>query len=403
MNAHTTRSHAKLSPSAAHRWWNCPGSIRECAGIEQTSSIYADEGAAAHTLAERCLRERVDADEFIGQWVNLRSGKVSDDHSSDHGLYIEITEEMVEAVQIYADVVREIKHIQGVECEIEAKLDLRSVPGMEFGTGDFCAYSPADLTLDVIDFKYGKGVAVEVKENPQLLSYAIGTAKRYHNRGLKKVRLTVVQPRAPHPDGAIRTYECDAVDLMDFESELSAAAERTAEPDAPLKPGEWCKFCPAAAQCPALQSFALDAAREAFAEQPVAVEALSSERLGEIYQVAQRLKDFVKRVEEHAHHEARHGRVPPGTKLVMKRANRKWKDEAEAQEFLLLLGYEEDDIVEKNLISPATADRMLKKQKAAIEPYVTRESSGTTLVVLSDPRPAAKVDASVFADEGAES
>ena len=52
------RPHAALGASTAHRWMSCPGSVRLAAGIEAAASTYAEEGAAAHMLAEICLDGR---------------------------------------------------------------------------------------------------------------------------------------------------------------------------------------------------------------------------------------------------------------------------------------------------------------------------------------------------------
>ena len=52
--------HARLSPSAAIRWINCPGSIRLSDQVPPAgSSEYADEGTAAHALAELKLRAEI--------------------------------------------------------------------------------------------------------------------------------------------------------------------------------------------------------------------------------------------------------------------------------------------------------------------------------------------------------
>src|SRR3546814_20659010 len=56
------------------------------------------------------------------------------------------------------------------------------------------------------------------------------------------------------------------MELLDWAVELVDAAKRTARPDAPLNPGEWCKFCPAAPTCPAFRQKALDVATAEFAE-----------------------------------------------------------------------------------------------------------------------------------------
>ena len=45
--------HAKLSPSSAERWMTCPGSVALSEGYADRSSAVADEGTAAHELAER--------------------------------------------------------------------------------------------------------------------------------------------------------------------------------------------------------------------------------------------------------------------------------------------------------------------------------------------------------------
>ena len=48
-------AHAKLSPSGAHRWMACPGSVGLEAAFPDQSSAYAAEGTLAHTLASEHL------------------------------------------------------------------------------------------------------------------------------------------------------------------------------------------------------------------------------------------------------------------------------------------------------------------------------------------------------------
>lgn len=45
-------SHALLSPSASHRWLECPPSVRLTELMEDKPSAYADEGTLAHSIAE---------------------------------------------------------------------------------------------------------------------------------------------------------------------------------------------------------------------------------------------------------------------------------------------------------------------------------------------------------------
>ena len=393
--AHSQRAHAKLSPSAAHRWIECPGSIRMSEGIPNTSSSFADEGTAAHTLAEKCLARGDDPFIYEGMVVDLDTGEFSVSATDRCQL---VTEDMIDAVRVYLNHVGPITSNPAVEWEAEAKLDLSCVPGMEFGTGDFCAYTPAMKLLEVVDYKHGRGKVVEVDENPQLLAYAVGVARRYHNRGLDKISLTIVQPRAPHPDGPVRTKIYDALDLLDFQAEITERAEAALAPDAPLVPGDHCDFCLAAHKCEALEDKVFEEAGVIFGSEgfegcaePVQ---LSDKELAKKLFFVDFIKGWIKRVEEHAFKEAVAGRPPPGWKLVDKRAQRKWADPDGAQALLSNCGFLEEQIVVRELISPAQADKLLKKDKKLIAPFVVAQSSGVALVHESDKRPAVtKVDA----------
>jgi hypothetical protein len=411
MTAHAQRGHAKLSPSASKRWMACPGSIRMSASFPNTSSRFADEGTAAHELAQQCLETGFDADRFGGQFVDL-DGKTAAEKfipSPTGERCYAIDEEMVDGIQQYLDFVREIMIGKDVETETEQWLDLShlGVEGLDGGTGDFVAYDPHNQILDVVDLKYGRGVPVDPRENSQGLCYAIGAVARYHNRGLKKLRISIVQPRCPHADGPIRTWEADVVDLLDFKADLIAAAKKTTEKDAPLVAGEHCKFCPAAATCPARRDQALKIAQADFSalgemELPVVAD-MKPEQLAEILRGVDQLEDYCRRVKEYAHHEATHGRCPPGFKLVAKRATRKWKDETAAAAMLEDAFGISDIYTEPKLKTPAAIEPLVPgKNKAArakaLEALVSKESSGTVLALEGDARPAVRADASEFAE-----
>ena len=107
---------------------SCPGSVRLAAGIECRASTYAEEGAAAHMLAEICLNDGVDALALIGRELN--------GHAVDA--------EMADAVQVYLDAVRaELEPGDLLLVEQHFSLDRLRPPGEMFGTADAVIYKPA--------------------------------------------------------------------------------------------------------------------------------------------------------------------------------------------------------------------------------------------------------------------
>lgn len=388
--AHADRGHATLAPSSAHRFMACAGSIRMARGVEDAGSIFAAEGTAAHQLAEMCIRGHFDAERFAGETIFVKQQKFP------------VTPEMVEAVQIYLDVAYALEQ-ESDEFESEQHLDMNELVDGVHGTGDIIAYSEAARRVTIADLKYGKGVAVEVEDNEQLLTYAMGVAQRYHNRGIEEVELVIVQPRAPHPDGPVRRWITDVIGLYEHVAALQRAAVAVGDPKAPLVVGDHCKFCRAAGFCGALENRVGDIVHAQVrkgvlvgTEQPEArpLKDWPTEQ-SELNLVAQWLKGR----EAFAHNEAVAGRPPPGAKLVAKKTHRKWVNEDEAGKKLLAAGVDLDDLYEPPALkSPAVVEKLLPaKVRAATMKDLAKNppGGGTVIAPLSDPRP--PVDASAAA------
>lgn len=413
MVAHTARAHARLAPSASHRWMECPGSIRLSEGIPNKSSVYAAEGTAAHELASHCLEHDLEPEGFLDRVVNIEGKDPGEkfgyakDALADGGTTFRVDEEMVEGVRLYVDSVNSLRGIaRTAELDVETRLDMTHIHPDIYGTGDSVVYQEAQQHLHVVDFKYGRGVAVEPDENPQLMLYGAGALRRYHNRPVKKITLHIVQPRAPHHYGPVRSWHTDPITLMEFEDDLQKLAAATEAADAPLKAGEWCRFCPAAGVCPALRERAKAAAiadfAEAVAEGQVepedtlrAPQQMSSDAIAKVLKEAELIGNWLKAVQAYAHAEAMAGRMPTGFKLVAKRATRRWKDpEAALTTLVCEHDFAERDVCsEPELLSPAQLEKVLgKKRFATLGDLVTKQSSGTNLVPESDARPSAKAD-----------
>lgn len=369
MQSQIKHSHSLIGASSMHRWAECPASVRMSKGMPNTSSKYAEEGTQAHELAAAILnKEPVNVD-----------------------LY---PEGMLEAVQVYVEAVRAdfgAADFAGT-VQIEHSFDLSELhPGL-YGTADCVIYNSATKLLRVYDYKHGQGMAVEVENNEQLKYYGLG-ALLSTNYPCEFVELVIVQPRCVHPAGPIRRHKFPSIELLEFAADLVEAAKRTEDPKAPFKSGEHCRFCPAAAVCPELFGRAKSVAMKEFSP----VKSYVPADLKEALMWADKLKGWIKSVEEFAYQEAQKGRVPPGYKLVQTRATRKWEDinaAAKTLENHVLDSEVRHLYTDPELKTPAQIEKALgKKIKDLVATLTVSVSSGTKLVPENEPGEAIKLDA----------
>ena len=372
--------HAVLSASGSHRWLHCPGSIRLCDGIADESSTYARQGTAAHELAERCLTSLRPAKHFIDNVFHVE------------GEAFTVDKGMAEAVQLYLDTVYDaIKEAgKGAVTAIEQRFDLSHLyPGM-FGRNDFLVGQPFGK-LTILDYKHGAGVAVEAKDNSQLLYYALGALSSLEDL-YEEVEMVIVQPRAFHPDGPVRRWRISEAEVHAWGRDvLIPGALATEEPNAPLHVGDHCRFCPALALCPEQQRVAVSVAQSVFAEvvePPKSPDLLSPADLRRILDKKKVIENWLSACAERVRNDLERGAIKPedvGYKIVEGRASRSWHDEAEAAEFLRALDVEPTVTAMK---SPAQVEKELRgKAKTALEPFV-KITRGRQLAPLSDKRAA---------------
>jgi hypothetical protein len=170
--------------------------------------------------------------------------------------------------------------------------------------------------------------------------------------------------------------------IADFEAELVRAVKRSQQPDAPLSVGDHCRWCTAKPVCPQMTGAVDRVAR-------TALEGVDSVSLATALALADQLETFIADARALAFARLEKGLAVPGYKLVSKRATRQWTSEAKAKAALLALdGVAESDVTETSLLSPAQAEKVLKKRKLALPAdVVVAVSSGNTLAAESDPRP----------------
>ena len=356
-------AHSRLGASSHYRWEACPGSVKASEGIPNESSVYAEEGTLAHDVAANYLLARPG-------WANGPG----------------VTEEMVEAVQVYTDHVNSLRALLPSFEAVEQRLDLSEYHPALFGTADYVCYFDKEKTLHVVDYKHGAGIPVEVVGNTQLMYYGLG-ALHMNKFPVERIILTIVQPRCYHTDGPVRSWETDPITMLDFSFDLVDQAVRTEAPDAPLIAGDHCRFCPAQPTCPKPRELAMGLATAGFSD----LSAVEPERLALYLEKIPQIKAWCEAVHQYAHAQAALGHVPPGWKLVDKRANRKWVEGTDVSMLEMALDMHGTSLIDVKIKSPAAVEKLLLKDKKFIlDQFVVKESSGKTLVQTNDDRPAVK-------------
>ncbi|MDD3238535.1 MAG: DUF2800 domain-containing protein [Lachnospira sp.] len=358
--------HSVLGASAADRWMNCPPSAQLTAGMEDEGSSFAAEGTAAHALCEWKVRKA----------LKMRAGRRP---VSDYW-----TDEMEEYTDDYRDFIMDLVGQAKQDCKdpvtlIEQHLDFSCYVPDGFGTGDFLLV--AYKTLNVVDFKYGRGVAVYADHNPQMMLYALGALNLFDCLyDIADVTMTIYQPRL----SSISQWTISAEQLYQWaEEELKPKAQLAANGEGEFVSGSWCRFCKARNTCRARAESFLELAKLEF--QPPAL--LTDEEMAEVMEKADELSKWAGDVMAYAAAEAiENGKHWNGYKLVEGRSTRRFTDEKSVEAAAKEAGY--SDIYNKSLITLTAFEKLMGKEtfQGVLGKYVTKPAGKLTLVPVSDKR-----------------
>lgn len=348
--------HVRMGGSGAGRLIACPGSVRLSEGIERPHSHYATEGTEAHELAEKILLHQ------------------EPEKAKEHPAYNDI--------MVYVDFIQSLKGERYIE--VPVTLEAIQPPEEMKGTAD-CVIVDGD-TLHVIDYKHGKGIPVEIEGNAQLRYYALAAVLTL-NVQVSTLKMTIVQPRCHHKDGAIRSETISFLELVDFGLKLMEAAHEAVKSKKPrMNAGTHCRWCAAAGVCPVFAETANEVAQTTFTEVlPPPVDTLTNEQIGDVLDRLPVLEDWIKQVRAIASRKVESGEDVPGWKLVAKKGNRKWKNEDAVVEWAKSNGYDEDHLYDKKLKSVAQLEKVVGKKNLDVELFHS-PSTGTTLVPFHDGR-----------------
>lgn len=371
LNDHSARAHALLSASSAERWLACPASAIAAAAYPNKSTAYTQEGTLAHEVAEAIARSGVDP-------ATLRA-----DYEKTGGAD-GVTQEMIDCAEGYRDYIQEQIRSDDAVVLLEQRVDFSHIVPKGFGTAD-CIIIQGN-TMDVIDYKYGKGVAVSAVDNPQEKLYGLGALHEFgFIYDIERIRLHIYQPRL----NSITVDELTVEELTDWgEKVVKPTAEKAISGKGKYNPGEHCRFCPHAGRCRALTKTCTEYVTTHGMK--AAVPVLAAWEVAEVLAMEPLVSLWLKRVREQALTTMLNGGEVPGYKVVAGRGSRNWADDLEVGKLLEAAGYSREDYTETAVLSVAKMEKAIGKKKVAelLAGQILAQTGAPTIAPMSDKRPA---------------
>jgi Protein of unknown function (DUF2800) len=382
-----------LPPSSADRWSTCHASaaLEKLYGIRK-SSVYSVEGNNAHKVA---------AGAVTGNPVVFEDW---------------LTADMVHYAGLYADFINSIR-ARGVVLHelVEQRLDTGRVLGTSKpskGDVDFgcIVRTPEGKTeLWVVDYKYGRGVAVSAYKNKQLLAYVLALVAEFGMpfNAIDKFFLCIHQPRIrdrPYIwESSYAEGISDGILSLRQGADATGATYQTIYHISVLPSVKGCRFCSVKARCKGLRMLVDDIFRsydlENFNGDPSLlhglVESTSPEELAALMDKLDIIDVLKSAVRERITDLVNAGEKVPGWGIGPNSlGNRKYINEPTVLRYLLK-GVEEGtipfDTVRSIPESPANMLKILKAKthpdaRAFIESQITRpEIPGKVQRVFDDP------------------
>lgn len=380
--------HAVLSPSAAERWIECPASIRMQSKVpREAESPYAREGTAAHALGE------IKASLAFGKINGTAYSRARAKWVKEFAEYAEHDDTMAEMERHTDAYVELLQERVAIHENSQLMLEQRMATGLPddgAGTSDAVIVSP--IHIEIIDFKYGAGVAVEAEGNPQLKLYALGALDTYGDilGETEAVYMTVHQPRMDH----ILTAEITPESLRKWRTEVAIPrGELALGEDAPFGPSETaCRWCPASGRCKAQVEAAFPDDLE-----EVEVETLTESEVADYLNRIPLLKEWLKAFEEQAltmlYSE---GKEIPGYKVVLSGGGKRTIPDPDGLiKFLVGLGHDVDEVSARKIRGLGELEKLLGKKEFAetAKDYIKPPEGKPAIAPESDSRSAIQPNA----------
>lgn len=359
MANHKARAHAVLSASSSARWLKCPPSAVAAQLYPNADTEFTREGTLAHEVAEQV----VSSGGIAGSWPEG------------------VTDEMLQCALEYRDYIQELITDDNAVVLLEQRLDFSPWVPDGFGTGD-CIIIQGNR-LDVVDYKYGKGVAVSAEGNSQMRLYGLGALNDFGDiYDIEEVRMHIFQPRINN----ISMERMEDCQLLSWGNDVRPIAKLAAEGKGDLCSGEHCRFCPHAGVCPKLSADCMKVVELHGGK--AAVPTLAAWQVAEILGRESTITAWLKAVKEKALSDMLSGEAVPGYKVVEGKSSREWADEHQVEECLKSQGFTPDQYTKTEILSPAQMEKSISKKTVStlLGPLLTVKPGSPTIAPEGDKR-----------------
>lgn len=374
--------HSLLSASSAHRWLECTPSARATYTEENECSVYAQEGTAAHELAEIKLSGRFGKITISETAERIEAFKVDPRYAPYYNAeFEEYVDEFVEYV------CQQTEGLENYHIFFEFRVDFSHIVPQGFGTADVILVT--NDWIQVIDLKFGQGVPVSAQDNPQLRLYGIGAVNLFPLS--TTVKLTIHQPRLLSCDTEIITKS----QLIDWgvhhvkpraELAIKGEGKYSASEDA-------CRWCKLRGKCKVRADNQLAIARQEFMAPdsgPPVPQSLTEEQIANILEIGPLFNEWLNDVTAYAMGQLLQGVKIPGYKLVQGRSNRIMTDENKIADILKGVGLTDEMIYKPRQMNGISALEKIVGPKMFGElckDYLIKPQGKLTLAPETDRRP----------------
>lgn len=308
-----------------------------CAGyvfldLPRIDSHHGEEGVAAGEYLERIL-------------LNKPLGDVA-----SNGYYFD------DDIKFYTTPIYEdVKNRAASDVICEQKIDWQTSSGIWIKGRYDIAFVDNEGRLCIEDLKYGWGL-VEVKENWQLLAYAIGEVIR-RGQAFTEISLKIHQPRPHHEDGSTREWILSYSELLQYKDKIEKRMQQLVDGKKDLQTSKHCKYCLGSGEaCPAFNRLfyrSLEITTEFFQDN-IDNDELSTQ-LDQIKRAEEVIKIKKDSLTELGSLRIKQGEIIPGYVQVDSYTNRVWKKGISPEAIQIMTG---KSVIENNFMTPAKAEKL---------------------------------------------